>query len=67
MHPRYKTRYFVKSGWEAEWIQEAVDLAREVWLKRYKPRSGSSVPNVPAADTGHLVSSILFLILFYTN
>ncbi|TDL15562.1 hypothetical protein BD410DRAFT_732577 [Rickenella mellea] len=38
LHPRYKTSYFIKHGWPADWVQTAVDLLRAEWEKNYKPR-----------------------------
>ncbi|TDL15374.1 hypothetical protein BD410DRAFT_700417, partial [Rickenella mellea] len=37
LHPRYKTTYFTKHGWPAEWISTAVGLLRAEWEKNYKP------------------------------
>ena len=36
MHPRYKTRYFKKECWLDEWVDEAVSLAREIWITHYR-------------------------------
>jgi len=36
LHPRNKTRYFKKSGWEAEWIELAVIILRKRWTAYYK-------------------------------
>jgi hypothetical protein len=68
MHPRYKTRYFVKSGWEDEWVQEAVELAREAWTNRYKERSANTrLPNAMVVDPGPSVNSSCLVIELYTN
>jgi hypothetical protein len=31
LHPRHKTSYFVKAGWQREWIKAAEDLAQQEW------------------------------------
>lgn len=57
MHPRYKTKYFIKSNWEDEWIKEAVELARNAWVKRYREcGSAADVPTATVVDTSHSVS-----------
>ena len=35
LHPKYKTVYFQKHGWPDTWIDEAVTLAREIYLESY--------------------------------
>ncbi|EEB91800.1 hypothetical protein MPER_09785, partial [Moniliophthora perniciosa FA553] len=36
LHPRYKAQYFHDAEWEQEWIDTAVNSARETWCKFYK-------------------------------
>lgn len=38
MHPRFKTEYFRQHSWPQDWINTAVDIAREIWQSKYKPR-----------------------------
>src|ERR1700761_3415354 len=45
MHPRYKTRYFTKECWPEEWIDEAISLAREIWIAHSRDSRPSSPPS----------------------
>jgi hypothetical protein len=66
MHPRKKTKYFVKQHWEQEWISEAVQLARDVWQDFYKDRgSRTRTPSIPEPSTASVEGYyMLILILF---
>ncbi|EEB94273.1 hypothetical protein MPER_06936, partial [Moniliophthora perniciosa FA553] len=48
MHPAFKTSYFREKGWPEEWIDQAIRIARETWVKHYKKKdsSGSSEPTL---------------------
>ena len=48
MHPRYKTRYFTKECWPEEWIDEAISIAREIWIAYYRDSSSLSSSTVMA-------------------
>ncbi|KAH9911150.1 uncharacterized protein BXZ73DRAFT_57318 [Epithele typhae] len=37
LHPALKLTYFRKASWPEEWITEARDLIREIWVNYYKP------------------------------
>ena len=68
MHPRYKTQYFVKSGWEDKWVQEAVQLAHEAWTNQYKERSANNcLPNAMVVNSRTSVSSSRLIVALYTN
>lgn len=37
LHPRYKSEYFKQKDWPADWISNAIDIARTIWRERYQP------------------------------
>ncbi|KAJ3511231.1 hypothetical protein NMY22_g15715 [Coprinellus aureogranulatus] len=49
LHPRYKTQYFVKAGWDASWIEEAKTIIRNEWRDHYKPSADIPAPS-PESD-----------------
>ena len=50
LHPSYKTSYFVKAGWECDWIKNVEGLAHEVWHS-YKPAAVPAAAPVPSTST----------------
>lgn len=36
MHPRFKIQYFKEQRWQLDWINTAIDIAREIWTTKYK-------------------------------
>ncbi|KNE98430.1 hypothetical protein PSTG_08344 [Puccinia striiformis f. sp. tritici PST-78] len=48
LHPSFQDKYFKIAGWEADWINEALWLTREMFTTFYKPEIKilpSSQPN----------------------
>ncbi len=37
LHPRHKLDYFIKAGWEEDWIERAKQLVRAEFERSYKP------------------------------
>jgi hypothetical protein len=49
LHPRYKTEYFKKARWHAEWVATAIEVATNVYTSLYETRDipSSAPPHVP--------------------
>lgn len=47
LHPRIKTQYFKKAGWEEEWIENAKFIAKNEWVTNYKPSTSASTLDTP--------------------
>jgi hypothetical protein len=61
LHPGLKLEYFRQQGWEAEWVDNAMELVREEYEAHY---DGKYTPTVPAATA---ISYSLFLVNLETN
>ncbi|TFK78831.1 hypothetical protein K466DRAFT_506651, partial [Polyporus arcularius HHB13444] len=48
LHPRHKMHYFEKAGWPKHWIEDAVEMLREEYNKKYRHLATTSVG--PATD-----------------
>ncbi|KNE92781.1 hypothetical protein PSTG_13838 [Puccinia striiformis f. sp. tritici PST-78] len=44
LHPSFKDEYFKLAKWPNDWINEAINLTREMFDKWYKPRNSTSAP-----------------------
>lgn len=44
LHPSFKLEYFRKADWPDTWVQEALDITRAAWERRYKPVGGAAPP-----------------------
>src|ERR1700742_2892024 len=52
MHPSYKLKYFKVRNWPQTWIDEALDLARNIWKTHYAPKAPSAgVSSVSQTET----------------
>ena len=53
LHPEHKLEYFKEAGWSQEWIDTAVEIVRDEWLRKWKKYSpedmdGSEIEEVAA-------------------
>lgn len=46
LHPAMKADWMRDQGWETEWIEEAINILREIWDADYNP--GKIVPSKPS-------------------
>jgi hypothetical protein len=62
LHPRYKTTYFTRVKWPAEWTSAAEALIHKVWAEKYKKVTPSQATE-PTRDTtrGSGVNDVCFL------
>jgi hypothetical protein len=73
LHPKYKTKYFEKAGWESEWIEEAKRLVEDAYENAYAGRIpsdeflmdeseiGTDVESQPVrVQIAHLVTVLMF-------
>lgn len=60
LHPGLKLEYFRQQDWEAEWVDNAMELVREEYKAHY---DGKYAPMVPTAADGATVSYYLFLVI----
>ncbi|OAV90996.1 hypothetical protein PTTG_28118 [Puccinia triticina 1-1 BBBD Race 1] len=44
LHPSFRDEYFKLAKWELEWIAEAIQLNRDMWVTFYKPQSTDTTP-----------------------
>ena len=54
LHPSYKTSYFVKDGWERDWIKAAEDLIQQEWKSHYKLTSPMVNPSTAACSSNNV-------------
>jgi hypothetical protein len=63
LHPSFKDEYFKLAKWPKEWIDEAIKLTREMYIKWYKPQNKESAPRPPGKGPArvNIVSFLTFL------
>jgi hypothetical protein len=63
LHPSFKDEYFKLAKWPKEWIDEAVRLTCEMYIKWYKPRNMESAPRPPGKGPArvNILSFLTFL------
>ncbi|OAV93878.1 hypothetical protein PTTG_27195 [Puccinia triticina 1-1 BBBD Race 1] len=59
LHPLFRDKYFKLLRWEPEWIAEAIQLAREMWVTFYKPDPTPPNPSTSLSKTSKAKSSML--------
>jgi len=58
LHPRHKLSYFTTAGWEAEWVETAKELVRDVFERSYKqPDAREEEDPAPAPAASSKASS----------
>lgn len=59
MDPACKLTYFIKWKWDQEWIDTAVDIAREVWEEDYKSQDRPPASRPTNTISGDDIDDIL--------
>ena len=63
LHPRFKTAYFRSRDWEANWIDDAIELVNEEWRAHYKPKPLASTSKPSAVCTYTVSFHVLMIYL----
>ena len=60
LHPKYKTHYWKRVGWEDKWIETGIQCGRDVWEASYAPRQATAAPQavVPKVCTTFAVTLV---------
>lgn len=65
LHPSYKTDYWRMADWEAEWIDEGVELVKDVLRRDYADIAADQIDDsMPPLESMSIVSAIHFFWVF---
>jgi hypothetical protein len=66
LHPRHKLSYFIKAGWEPEWIETARKITRTEFDRSYPAKANhESESTMTGVETIKVRTSTIFLPLIY--
>ncbi|EEB92819.1 hypothetical protein MPER_08615, partial [Moniliophthora perniciosa FA553] len=51
LHPLYKTSYFEKAAWPQEWVTAAMNVVRQLWVARYKPKANATTSTTTSENS----------------